>query len=84
MHWSSALSDDEIHWLAYTAGITSVRLPVGYFTLGPQFSKGTPFEGAISSVYVNAWGAALRLCERLYAVGIWCITGFSFPAWWSE
>ncbi len=43
---------------------------MGYFTLGPQFTKGTPFEGAISSVYVNAWEAVLHLCERLYAVGI--------------
>ena len=76
MHWSSALSDDEIHWLAYTAGITSVRLPVGYFTLGPQFTKGTPFEGARSSVYVNAWEVVLRLCETLYAVGIGVLLDF--------
>ena len=72
----SALSDDEIEWLAYTAGITSVRLPVGYFTLGAQFTKGTSFDGDISSVYVNAWEAVIRLCERLYAVGIGVLLDF--------
>ncbi len=49
---------------------------MGYFTLGPQFTKGTPFEGPISSVYVNAWEAVLRLCERLYAVGIGVLLDF--------
>ena len=75
-HWSSALSNEEIEWLAYTAGITSVRLPVGYFTLGAQFTKGTPFEGDIANVYVNAWEAVIRLCERLYAVGIGVLLDF--------
>ena len=49
---------------------------MGYFTLGPHFTKGTPFEGAISSVYMNAWEAVLRLCERLYAVGIGVLMDF--------
>lgn len=49
---------------------------MGYFTLGPQFTKGTSFEGTISSVYVNAWEAVLRLCERLYAVGIGVLLDF--------
>ena len=49
---------------------------MGYFTLGPQFTKGTPFEGPISSVYVNAWEAVLRLCERIYAVGIGVLLDF--------
>jgi aryl-phospho-beta-D-glucosidase BglC (GH1 family) len=36
--------------------VTSVRLPIGWFTHGPHFCAGTPFE-AYGSIYVNAWTA---------------------------
>lgn len=49
---------------------------MGYFTLGPGFTKGTPFEGDIAMVYVNAWEAVIQLCERLYAVGIGVLLDF--------
>ncbi len=75
-HWDSALSDEELRWLAHEAHITSVRLPVGYFTLGPSFAKGTPFAGPISEVYTDAWDAVLRLCVRLYDVGIGVLLDF--------
>ena len=69
-HWASALSDEELEWLAYEAGITSLRLPIGYFTFGARFTNGTPFAADVAQIYKNAWDAVLRLCERLYAVGI--------------
>lgn len=75
-HWLSALSDEEIGWLAYEAHITSVRLPIGYFALGPFFTNGTPFAGQTSEVYINAWAAVLNLCERLYEVGIGVLLDF--------
>jgi hypothetical protein len=43
-HWASAVSDAEFAWLLNEAYCTSVRLPVGYFTLGKQFCIGTSFE----------------------------------------
>ena len=33
-HWSSALSDDDIRFLAEEARCTAVRIPIGYFSLG--------------------------------------------------
>ena len=69
-HYASALSDCEIAWLAHEAHITTIRLPIGYFTLGPSFTNGTPFSGSVSEVYNDAWPAVLRLCERLYDAGI--------------
>ena len=47
-----------------------MRLPIGYFTLGAAFTAGTPFAGHVSKVYENAWAAVLKICERLFAVGI--------------
>ena len=70
-HWHNALSDEEISFLAYTAHITTVRLPIGYFTLGSRFTADTPFAApGIADVYTNAWSAVLRLCERLCNVGV--------------
>ena len=59
-----------MEWLAYEAHITTIRLPIGYFTLGSAFTHGTPFASPISSVYTHAWPAVLNLCSRLHAVGI--------------
>lgn len=69
-HWSSFLSDADIDFLAGTAHCTSVRLPIGYFTLGPSFTSNTPFDGAASRIYTSAWSAVLELCARLNARGI--------------
>lgn len=48
---------------------TSVRLPIGYFTLGPAYCAGTPFESS-AAVYQNGWPAVKRLVSRLTARGI--------------
>ncbi|KAL6717676.1 Glucan 1,3-beta-glucosidase 3 [Lecanora helva] len=69
-HWTSALSDAELDRLAFEAGITSLRLPIGYFTFGDRFTNGTPFATDVAKVYKNGWDAVLKLCERLHAVGI--------------
>lgn len=38
--------------MAREAKCTSIRLPIGYFTLGEEFCQGTPFEG-VSGVGLN-------------------------------
>lgn len=43
--WLTALSDDDLHWLKHTTRCNSIRLPIGYFTLGPAFCIGTDFDG---------------------------------------
>ncbi|KAK3046989.1 hypothetical protein LTS18_013248, partial [Coniosporium uncinatum] len=53
-HWRNSLSDSDMDWLANEAKCTSIRLPIGYFTLGPSFCNNTPFE-KVAPVYLNAW-----------------------------
>ncbi|MCJ1238831.1 Glucan 1,3-beta-glucosidase 3 [Varicellaria rhodocarpa] len=67
-HWANALSDHDLHFL--TAYCTSIRLPIGYFSLGKFFTAKTPFEGALSEIYDNAWSAIKSLCTRLHNAGI--------------
>ncbi len=69
-HWSSALSDEDLRWLTETARCTTIRLPIGYFTLGPHFCTNTSFSMQPAQVYVNAWTAVKRLVSRCYAHGI--------------
>jgi aryl-phospho-beta-D-glucosidase BglC (GH1 family) len=56
--------------LKYRTG-TSIRLPIGYFTLGPDYCKGTPFE-PYGAVYANAWGSVKRFVTnaREHGVGV--------------
>ena len=67
-HWQRALSNYELAFLAVYC--TSIRLPIGYYTLGHFFTVNTPFEGPPSEVYVNAWAAVKELCGRLHKAGI--------------
>ena len=69
-HWSSALSDDDLRWLSDTAHCTSIRLPIGYFTLGPDFCTNTPFAMQPAQVYINAWAAVQKLVARCFVRGI--------------
>ena len=69
-HWANAVSDSDFDWLVNAAHCTSIRLPIGYFTLGPAFCGNTPFAGQPSEVYVNAWSAVKTLISRCRARGI--------------
>jgi aryl-phospho-beta-D-glucosidase BglC (GH1 family) len=69
-HWASAVSEEDIEWLAKKAKCTTVRLPIGYFDLpGSKFTKGTPFE-PYAQVYNGAWHSIRALMERLRAHSI--------------
>ncbi|MCJ1419176.1 Glucan 1,3-beta-glucosidase 3 [Xylographa parallela] len=70
-HWNSALSDEEIADLAGRLCVTTIRLPIGYFTLGSQFTIDTPFgSDVLRLIYSQAWQAVLKLCTRLHKAGI--------------
>ncbi|KAH8692840.1 putative glucan 1,3-beta-glucosidase precursor [Talaromyces proteolyticus] len=69
-HWKSALKDSDFHWLNNVARCNSIRLPIGYYTLGPQFCAGTPFEGEPAQVYLNAWDSVKALIDACYQEGI--------------
>lgn len=47
----------------------SVRLPVGYFTLGPAYCHDTPFA-SVAEVYANAWSAVKKIIARCHSRGI--------------
>jgi aryl-phospho-beta-D-glucosidase BglC (GH1 family) len=54
---------------------TSIRLPIGYFTLGPNFCVNTPFA-PYSQVYVNAWATIKAFVARARSCGIGVLIDF--------
>lgn len=68
-HWLEYVIDSDLMYLANKASCNAVRLPIGYWTFGSTFSKGTPFE-AVASLYVNAWEAVLEMIHNCAQQGI--------------
>ena len=64
------MSEDDLYWLSYDAHCTTIRLPIGYFTLGPEFCGKTPFDKDPGQMYANAWLSVKRLVARLFTHGI--------------
>ena len=59
------------------AKCTSIRLPIGYWTLGEGFCGGTPFaEGNVGSCYHGAWEAVKTLVARARGFGIGVLIDF--------
>ncbi|CZR53769.1 related to Putative glucan 1,3-beta-glucosidase [Phialocephala subalpina] len=69
-HWNNALSNDDLTWLVNTAHCNMIRLPIGWFTLGPSYCGGSAFDGAPAQVYVNAWAAVRNIVQRCHDAGI--------------
>ncbi|KIY00177.1 uncharacterized protein Z520_03862 [Fonsecaea multimorphosa CBS 102226] len=69
-HWANALTDSDLDWLVDSAHCNAIRLPIGYFTLGPAFCANTAFAMEPSQVYVNAWSGVKRLVWRCFQRGI--------------
>ena len=57
-HWDEWIQESDFEYLA-GIGINTVRLPIGYWSLGPIYCKGTVFE-PVSQVYSNAWARVVR------------------------
>ncbi|CCL98443.1 uncharacterized protein FIBRA_00440 [Fibroporia radiculosa] len=57
-HWDTFINQSDFEYLA-SIGINTVRIPIGYWTLGPDFCQGTPFEN-VSDVYQNSWPRLTR------------------------
>jgi len=65
------LDESQMEWFVREARGTSIRLPIGYFTLGVEWCRGTPFE-PYAAVYANAWVVVkefVRLCRK-WGVGV--------------
>ncbi|KAJ3493405.1 hypothetical protein NLJ89_g11028 [Agrocybe chaxingu] len=58
-HWDTFIQESDFKYLA-SIGINTVRLPIGYWSLGkPEYMKSTPFEW-VSEVYNNSWPRVIR------------------------
>ncbi|KAG9124876.1 Glucan 1,3-beta-glucosidase 3 [Ceratobasidium sp. 392] len=60
-HWDTWIKEADFAWLE-ERGINTVRLPIGYWSLGPQYCLGTPFE-EVAKVYEQSWPRVLRAIE---------------------
>ncbi|THH18479.1 hypothetical protein EW146_g2512 [Bondarzewia mesenterica] len=67
-HWDTFINDTDFQYLA-SIGINTVRLPIGYWSLGPLFCSGTPFE-PVADVYRNAWPQIVRALNMADNAGI--------------
>lgn len=67
-HWDTFINQSDFQYLA-SIGINTVRLPIGYWTLGPDFVQGTPYEN-VSSVYQNSWSRVVRTINMAAQAGI--------------
>ena len=68
-HWASALTDDDLDWLVNTARVNTIRLPIGFFTLGPSFCADTAFAN-YGAVYRNAWSFVRKTVKKARDRGI--------------
>jgi glucan 1,3-beta-glucosidase len=57
-HWDTFICQSDFDYLA-SIGINTVRLPIGYWSLGSSYCEGTPFND-VSDVYANAWPRVVR------------------------
>ena len=57
-HWDTWISQSDMDYLA-GIGINTVRLPIGYWNLGPEHIRGTNYD-KVSSVYQNSWPRVKR------------------------
>ncbi|KAK7054991.1 Glucan 1,3-beta-glucosidase 3 [Paramarasmius palmivorus] len=57
-YWSTFITQADFNYLA-SIGINTVRLPIGYWSLGPSFCSGTPFQ-SVASVYTKTLGHGIK------------------------
>ncbi|KAI0724054.1 glycoside hydrolase superfamily [Cerioporus squamosus] len=67
-HWDTFITASDFQYLA-SIGINTVRLPIGYWSLGPDFCQGTPFE-PVAGVYQNSWSRVVRAINMAADSGI--------------
>ena len=67
-HWDTFVDASDFRYLA-SIGINTVRLPIGYWSLGPRFCEGTPFE-SVGTVYRNSWPRVVRAIKMAADAGI--------------
>lgn len=61
-HWDTFIQSSDFEYLA-GIGINTVRLPIGYWNLGPEYLQGTDFE-PVADVYADCWPRVLRAINQ--------------------
>ncbi|WWD03768.1 hypothetical protein V865_001824 [Kwoniella europaea PYCC6329] len=69
-HWDEWITEDDFKYLA-GIGMNTVRLPIGYWSLGPVYCQGTAFE-SVSAAYINSWPRVVRAINwaEKYGLGV--------------
>jgi aryl-phospho-beta-D-glucosidase BglC (GH1 family) len=67
-HWDRWITESDFSYLS-SIGINTVRIPIGYWSLGPEFCQGTPFD-PVADVYSNAWSFVVRGINMAGQAGI--------------
>lgn len=69
-HWDTWITEDDFDWLQQK-GINTVRIPIGYWSLGSDYCQDTPFE-EVASVYDRSWPRVLRAISwaAKYDIGV--------------
>ena len=69
-HWDEFITESDFQYLA-NIGINTVRLPVGFWNLGPSFTAGTPFEGT-GDIFAGSWARIVRAINwaSLHGIGV--------------
>ena len=67
-HWDTFINETDFQYLA-SIGINTVRLPIGYWSLGPDFVQDTPYAD-VADVYQNSWSRIVRTINLAGSVGI--------------
>ncbi|KAJ7285959.1 glycoside hydrolase superfamily [Mycena rebaudengoi] len=67
-HWDTFISSSDFSYLS-SIGINTVRLPIGYFSLGPKFCADTPFAD-VADVYERSWNFIVRAINWAGEAGI--------------
>jgi aryl-phospho-beta-D-glucosidase BglC (GH1 family) len=61
-HWDTFITESDFEYLA-KIGINTIRIPIGYWNLGPDYTQGTAFE-PVSHVYQNSWPRIVRAINQ--------------------
>jgi glucan 1,3-beta-glucosidase len=67
-HWDTFITQADFDYLA-NIGINTVRLPIGYWTLGPEFCRDTPFN-AVADVYRSSLNHLVHAINMAGKAGI--------------
>lgn len=69
-HWDTWITESDFEYLA-SKGVNTVRIPIGYWSVGPYFCENSPFE-PYKSVYAKSWryvARAIRWAHK-YDIGV--------------